>query len=140
MCFGTNAALAQCACSRPNITASEEFKAADIVFVGEVVEIKRTAPDKQNRYTETVIFKVKNAWKQDSEEFVTITNEIYGCINGFVEKKDWLVYAYKRKNGTLGTGCCCSRTKSLLKATEDLKEFEQNGEKPTNIVKKQNQK
>jgi hypothetical protein len=138
--FGTSEVFAQCACSRKNVSASEEFKLADIVFVGEVVEIKRTTPDKQNRYTETTTFKVKSAWKKDLEEFVTVTNEIYGCINGFEKGKEWLVYAYEGKDNKLSNGCCCSRTKSLPKAAEDLKEFEQYGEKPTTIVKKQSRK
>lgn len=141
LCFGVGEVFAQCAClqSRKDITASKELKLADVVFVGEVIEIRQTIPDKQNRYTETVTFKVKTAWKQEVEEFITITNEIYGCINGFDEKEEWLVYAYKSQNNKFRTACCCSRTKPLSKATEDLKEFEQNGDKATHVTKKQNQ-
>ncbi len=143
LCFGTSEVFAQCSClpSLKNLTAHKEFKLADVVFVGEVVKIKRTVRDKKtDRYTEIVTFKVKSTWKQNLEEFVIITNEISGCINGFGEKEEWLVYAYKEQNIKFHTRCCCSRTKPLSKADEDLKEFEVKGEKLTTVVKKQNRK
>jgi hypothetical protein len=34
---GVDGALAQCACSHPNITALEEFKKSEAVFIGEVL-------------------------------------------------------------------------------------------------------
>ena len=136
--FGRSEAIAQCTCAPAyrDITPHNEFKLANVVFIGEVIDIKKAAPDKNTgHYIETVRFKVSKAWKRDLEPSVFITNKIAGCINGFDEREEWLVYAYQNQDGTLGTYCCCSRTKPLSKATEDLKEFKEKGEKPTNILR-----
>jgi len=141
-CFATSAALAQCACKaeRKNITPYNELKLADAAFVGTVIEIKKSARDDSNdSYIETVKFEVKNAWKRDLETFVTVRNKIQFCLNGFDEKEEWLIYAYDNGDGTFRTFCCCSRTKPLAKAAEDLKEFKEKGEKPTNIKTKSSQ-
>jgi hypothetical protein len=134
--FTTNETSAQCTCSTTylNITPHKEFKLADVVFVGKVVEIEKTDREKETgNYVETVKFEVKRAWKQDSEATVIIRNEIRGCLNGFDKDEEWLVYAYKQKDGTLGTACCCSRTNLLSEAAKDLEEFEAEGERPTKI-------
>jgi len=134
--FGASETFAQCSCvaERRDITPHKEFKLADAVFIGKVIEIKNTARDKDiGSYVETVKFEVKKTWKQDLDHFVIIQNKIRGCINGFEENEEWLVYAYKMQDGALGTYCCCSRTRLFSKAAEDLKEFEANGEQPTNI-------
>lgn len=127
---------AQCTCSPTylNITPHKEFELADVVFTGKVVELTKTDHDEgSNTYVETVKFEVTRVWKQDVEATVFIRNKIQGCLNGFVKDEEWLVYAYKQKDGTLGTACCCSRTKILLKAAKDLKEFEEQGERPARI-------
>ena len=134
--FGAEVTFAQCTCSATyrDITPHNEFKLADAVFIGKVIEITKTARDKDtNSYVETVRFKVSKAWKQDLERFVIIRNKIQGCLNGFDENEEWLVYAYKKQDGTLGTYCCCSRTRLLSEAAEDLKEFEEKGEPPAKI-------
>ena len=118
-----------------NITAHNEFKLADIVFIGKVIEIKKTEPDKNTgRYFETILFKVTKSWKQDLPAIFTIKNEIYGCITDFSKKEDWLIYSYKKQNGEYSTMCCCSRTKPLAGAVKDLREFEAKKEKPTKII------
>jgi hypothetical protein len=134
--FGASETLAQCSCvaERRDITPHEEFKLADAVFIGKVIEIKKTARDKDTgSYVETVKFEVRKAWRQDLDSLVIIRNKIQGCINGFDENEEWLVYAYKKQDGTLGTYCCCSRTRLLSKAANDLKEFEAEGEQPAKI-------
>lgn len=134
--FGASETFAQCACAPQyvDITPNKEFKLADAVFIGKVIEIKKTARDKDTgNYVEAVKFEVKKAWKQDLDPFVIIRNKIQGCINGFDENEEWLVYAYKKQGGTLATHCCCSRTRLLSKATEDLKEFEAKAEQQTKI-------
>ena len=136
--FGANQTFAQCTCAPAyrNITPHNEFKLADAVFIGKVIEITKTAPDKDTHsYVETVKFEVKKAWKKDLDTSIIIRNKIRGCINGFNENEEWLVYAYKRQDGTHSTYCCCSRTRRLSKAAEDLKEFETKGEQPTKIRK-----
>ncbi len=106
------------------------------MFIGKVIEITKTARDKNDgSYVEIVKFEVKKAWKRDLETFVIIRNKIQGCINGFDENEEWLVYAYNKQDGMLVTYCCCSRTRLLSKAAEDLKEFEAKGEQPAKIRK-----
>jgi hypothetical protein len=136
--FGASEIFAQCACQPVyrDITAQKELKLADVVFTGQVIEFKKLARDKSaDRYIETIKFEVKQAWKQDLGEFITITNEIQGCRNGFGETEDWLVYAYKNQDGTFRTHCCCTRTRLLVKAAEDLKAFETQGEQPKKVLK-----
>jgi hypothetical protein len=136
--LGASQTFAQCTCATAyrDITPHNEFKLADAVFIGKVVEIKKTAREENtNSYVETVKFELKKAWKQDLDAFITIRNKIQGCLNGFKENEEWLVYAYKNQDGTLGTYCCCSRTTLLSKAVEDLKEFDAKGEQPTKIRK-----
>ncbi|MCM3872683.1 MAG: hypothetical protein ND895_18535 [Pyrinomonadaceae bacterium] len=137
-CFGVGDTFAQCSClpSRAQITPHNEFKLADAVFVGRIIAIAKTAPDKKtDSYVETVKFEVRQAWKQDLETVVTITNKVQGCVNGFKEQEEWLVYAYKKRDGTLGAYCCCTRTRRLSEAAEDLKEFGEKGEEPTTVSK-----
>jgi hypothetical protein len=133
---GASDTFAQCSCvaERRDISPRKEFKLADAVFIGKVVEVKKTARDEgTGGYVEAVKFEVLKAWKQDTDSLVIIQNKIQGCINGFADNEEWLVYAYKKQGGTLGTYCCCSRTRPLSKAAEDLKEFEAEGEQPAKI-------
>jgi len=120
-----NETCAQCTCvpTYVNITARNEFNLAYAVFVGKVVAIKNTPPDKNNQYVQTVTFQVTRAWKHDVNSSLIITNRIEGCINGFEKNEEWLVYAYKNQDGTLGTYCCCSRTRLLANADDDVKTF-----------------
>ena len=112
----------QCTCvaNRVNISAQGEFELADAVFVGKIVAVNKTPPDIHYHYVESVTFKVETAWKQDLESSVTIVNKILGCANGFAKDEKWLVYVYKRPDGTLGSLCCCTRTTNLAKAQDDL--------------------
>lgn len=140
--ISTNESFAQCDCSKypHEIKPIEEFNSSDAVFVGKVIEIQKTERDnKTGNYVETVKVEVQKVWKVDSPKVVLIVNKIEGCINGFEENEEWLIYAYKKSDGTFGTGCCCSRTTSLSKAKEDLKEFEKKGEKEMEIIEESKQ-
>jgi hypothetical protein len=137
---GAGETFAQCACAPEyiDIAPHKELKLADAVFTGKVVEVRKSARDEgTGSYVETVKFEVRRAWKRDLEAFVTITNEIQGCANGFGENEEWLVYAYEQEDGILSTGCCCSRTRLLSEAAEDLKEFEAKGVQPTKVRRPQ---
>jgi hypothetical protein len=116
---------AQCSCvpEYRDITAQKEFTFAYAVFVGKIIAMKTTPRDTNGHYSETVTFQVTKAWKNDLDSKLTITNKIQGCANGFAENEEWLVYGYKRQDGTLGTYCCCTRSTRLAKAQEDLKTF-----------------
>ena len=118
-------ARAQCSCTAEyvNITPRAEFKLAQAVFVGKVISVKKGPPDKDDHYIETVTFEVTKAWKQDLPASLTISNLIYGCINGWEENEEWLVYLYKPKDGKLTIYCCCTRTRPFDKAEEDVKAF-----------------
>jgi hypothetical protein len=139
--FGRQVTFAQCTCSDTyrNITAHKEFQLAAAVFIGKVVKLTKSAPEQgTGNYTETVEFEVTKAWKEELEPRVTIKNRIEGCLNGFEENTDWLVYAYRTESGQLITYCCCSRTTPLSKAAEDLAELAAKGEQPIKIRKPQN--
>jgi len=116
---------AQCSCKKEyiDITPRAEFKLAHLVFIGKVVELKKSPANENGHYTETVTFEVTKAWKHDLKSTITLTNWIYGCINGYEVNREWLVYAYQEKNGSLTSYCCCTRTRPLDKADEDVKEF-----------------
>ena len=118
-------ARSQCACAPQyqNITARDEFDLAYSVFVGRVVAIKEGSRDKNNRYVETVTFQVTKVWKHDVNSNLTLSNTMTGCTNGFKENEEWLVYAYKNRDGSLGAYCCCTRTRLLTKAGDDVKTF-----------------
>ena len=129
--FGAPGMLAQCACAKypHEIKPIEEFNSADAVFIGKVIKLEKSERDeKTGSYIETVVFEVQKVWKTDLPKTVTIVNKIQGCINGFEINEQWLIYAYKKSDKTFGTGCCCSRTTSISKASEDLNEFKKNGE------------
>ena len=123
--FSVGETRAQCSCATEyvNITAPAEFKLAHAVFVGKVIAVEKTPTEKNGEYTETVTFQVSKAWKQDLNSTLILKNRIQGCLNGFKENDEWLVYVYKSRNGTLGNYCCCSRTNLLARAGEDIKAF-----------------
>jgi hypothetical protein len=123
--FAANETRAQCACTAEyvDITARGEFKLADAVFVGKVVAITNTGPDQKGHYIQTVTFEVSRAWKHDVNSNLTITYRVDGCIIGFEKNQEWLVYAYKKQDGTFGIICCCSRSNLLAKADDDVKTF-----------------
>jgi len=123
--FAASEARAQCTCTPVyvDITARGEFNLAYAVFVGKVVASENTPTDKDNRSVQTVTFEVMKAWKHDLNATLTITNEIYGCINRFKINEEWLAYVYKKNDGSFETYCCCSRTRLAAKADEDLKTF-----------------
>jgi|SRR5215213_795767 len=138
--FGGGETRAQCTCAPQyvNITAQDEFKLAYAVFVGKVVAIKNTPHDKNDNYVETVTFQVTKAWKHDLPSNLTLTNTIGGCLNGYKENEEWLVYAYKHRDGTLGSSCCCTRTTLLARAEDDVKTFA--GDSPAKILRPQTSK
>ena len=136
-CFVVSEGYAQCTCASKyrNITPSKEFEYADIVFVGKIIELKKSVRDTiTGSYTETVKFEVSKIWKADSPKIITVVNKIQGCLNGFEKDQEWLVYGYKNSAETFATGCCCSRTSILSKAAEDLKEFDQTGVREMKIL------
>jgi hypothetical protein len=123
--FAAGETRAQCSCMPQyvNITARSEFNLAYAVFVGKVIDIKKSPKDKEGNYIQTVTFQVTKAWKNDLNSNLIVTNKVDGCITTFEKDEEWFVYLYQRKDGSFETYCCCSRIKILAKAGEDVKTF-----------------
>lgn len=126
--FGANEAISQCMCAYLpggyRLPAHEALKSSDVVFTGEIVEVKKGVSS--NQYD--VKFKIQIAWKKDVGETIVLRTYKESC--GFFGEKgeQYLVYAYMR-DGMLTTNGC-TRTEKLDEASADLKEFEEKGEKP----------
>jgi hypothetical protein len=104
-----------------DLPAHEAFKTSEIVFTGEVVDVKKgTSSDEY-----LVTFKVQIAWKKDVTERVVLRTYRVSC--GFFGKKgdEYLVYAYSRDGMYTTNGC--TRTATLATAADDLKEFKRKG-------------
>ncbi|MBK7705762.1 MAG: hypothetical protein IPN69_24570 [Acidobacteria bacterium] len=143
--FGYSTAYSQCgSCIDDYLSVYDEFKGSKAVFVGSVAEIRKNEESKNtdattntDYYQFKVKLVVKTAWKTDLPEFVTILN-IGSKNSDFKLGESYLVYAYVRhydKENLRASIGCCSRTKLLSEAEEDLQEFKNKGEKPTNIIK-----
>lgn len=144
--FGAHKVNAQCDCiggNRENdyrgsryATAYQEFENSEAIFIGEFVEMKKIerppAFKSDFPYEYEIKFKVKKAWKKNLEEIIFLRYWA-GCLIGFKEGQEYLVYAFVH-DGMLRTNYC-SRTRLLSKAAVDLKEFEERGEKPSDIIK-----
>jgi|SRR5687768_10268168 len=124
ICVGHFASVAQCECKKPNITALEEYADATVVFTGEIVDIQKSEPDKNNRFYETTKIAVVHAWKKNVDSIITVKNFIYGCVQGWKIGDKYLIYGYLNDdNLTYSTGCCCSRTGKLEKTEKDISDF-----------------
>src|SRR5687767_9897370 len=137
--FGVREAAAQCDCVGSNrendyrgsrySTVYEEFENSEAVFVGEFVEMKKIerppAFKSDFPYEYEIKLKVKKAWRKNLEEIVSLRYWA-GCLIGFKEGEEYLVYAFVQEEGVLRTNYC-SRTRLLSKAAGDLKEFEEKG-------------
>ncbi len=122
---------AQCMCATvPGssfYSPSKALETSDVVFTGKITEVQKGSSANEEKVT----FKIKSVWKKDVGEKFTLTTHRDSC--GFFGKvgDEYLVYAYKRKETFTTNGC--TRTNSLENAGEDLKEFEEKGEKPIKI-------
>ncbi|HEV8593635.1 MAG TPA: hypothetical protein VGQ55_16130 [Pyrinomonadaceae bacterium] len=133
-CFGADQIVGQCSCI-PKLTLQEHFQRSDVVFVGKVIEAKKSSQGNTDGQYVAVKFEVKEVWKKDSEKFVTV-KELWGSADGFEQNAEWLLYAFKAKDGTLQiVRGCCSRTKLLSVAIKqgDLRGFKKMGERPKRI-------
>jgi hypothetical protein len=140
--LGAREASSQCKCAAnvpgsKYLTPHDALKTSDAVFIGEVVEVNKvetSSPRKREKsYEYEVKFKVKRAWKKELEQITTLrTGHDDGCIIRFEEGEEVLVYAYVREK-MLRTGAC-TKTKLLSQAAEDLKDFEEKGEKSVKII------
>ena len=131
--FGMSETFAQCSCTIPTDSAYEHLKYSDSVCVGKVVEIKNSKANSE--YSEfDVTFKVEATWKTDLAETITVKN-INSGESDFKENESYLVFAKVRDNTLTAYIGCCTETKLLSSAAEDLKEFKDKGVMQTNIIK-----
>lgn len=86
-CFNADKIFAQCSCV-PESTLKESFQRSYVVFVGKVIEAKKTRLKKTDNYDVVVKFEVKQVWKQDLERFV-IVKDLNGSTNGFDQNAEW---------------------------------------------------
>src|SRR5262245_9405383 len=100
--------FAQCSCE-PKLSVREQFQQSDVVFVGRVVEATKIRQKNDKTSYEVVVkFEVAQAWKRDSEKFVTVT-EFFGDTDGFEPGAQWLLYASRTADGRLEISRdCCS--------------------------------
>lgn len=142
--FGVCRTFAQCDCSwdifpdrRP--TAYDELKKADVVFYGQIVEMRMLDQKPEDvsagTYEIDIKFRVEKAWRKDLDELVTVREYRYGCIHGFGIADRWLVYARFDKDNYLRTGYCSLTKRADKNVENDFKEFEKNGAKQTKIIK-----
>lgn len=120
--FGAGAADAQCACSSGSESVDAAFDWADAVFAGEVVEVKKVSAGEESEFE--VTFKVKKRWKDASAENITVRNK--GADDAdFAAGESYLVYARIYENKLRAYIGCCTRTRKLAAAKEDLKALAQ---------------
>ncbi len=98
---------------------------ADAVFTGRVVSVRnprpwwRRDPDPQRRVT----LRVDRAWKGvDSRTVVMIMGLSSSCEFQFRRGESYLVFAYRRQNGALGTSIC-SRTETIDRAAAAVRDL-----------------
>jgi len=118
-------------------TAYEEFQNSASVFVGKVVEVKKVKAkpvSKSDTDYYKVKFEVRKSWKKNTPKEIIIAQG-GGCILSFKKGEEYLVYA-SLSDGILWTAFC-SRTRELVYADEDLKEFKEKGEKPQDLLGKE---
>jgi len=113
--FNPTAALA-CKCAAPP-APKKALEQAKAVFAGKVTKIEK-APE----YGRLIHFAVSKTWKGVDKKTVTVKTGMGGgdCGYGFTKGKAYLVYCYGKKE--LSTNVC-TRTRSLDRAQEDLKEI-----------------
>lgn len=109
-----------CSCVLPKSNSlsklvKEAYKKSNVVFTGEVIEVKT----KPNTYFVEVKFKVFDSWKIGLPEEITIITGQGGgdCGYNFELNRQYLVYAYENSK-VLQTNIC-SRT-NVLNSNKDL--------------------
>ncbi len=126
-------------------TVAEELKGATAIFSGKYVsaeykkgivnELRKMQEEMDGKKIEYEVlvlrFQVEKWWKGDlSNEVILVTDQtrasdgttsVGGCGLGFEKGKRYLIYAYGNEK-ELGTNAC-TRTKSLKKAKNDLKQL-----------------
>jgi hypothetical protein len=102
-------------------TAKQERKRAEVVFLGEIVDIQESA---NKAYPRLVTLRVERYWKakkRDARTVQVLASEIAGSCPMILYSARNLVYAY-REGSDLVTWTC-SRTKREEEAAQEMKEL-----------------
>lgn len=107
-----------CSCAISE-NAVQEMNIRDAVFLGEVTVVKEV----ENWSAETT-FKVKNVYKGEIEEFVTLRHGLPSpsCGISFEPGETYLVFAYNESD-YLSTNKC-TLTKKISEATKEIEQIE----------------
>ncbi len=124
-----------CDCTLASIEGA--LSSSDAVFTGKVSKIEYLDnPLQKSPEPRTIVtFNVSQWWKGSNEKQAVLhTVHNYFTCNGFwfKENEEYLVYASKQDDGTLGTSFC-KRTTILARANEDLTKLGK-GTLPTEAV------
>ena len=125
------------ACSCMPASVEGALSGSDAVFAGKVTKIQYLDdPQQASPEPRTIVtFDVSQWWKGSNEKQAVLhtVHNTFTC-NGywFKDNEEYLVYASKQDDGTLGTSFC-KRTNTLVQATEDLSKLGK-GTPPTNDV------
>lgn len=108
-----------CSCAMPK-PPEEALRDATAVFSGRAVRIERPVFSPSSLDPVSVAIGVDRWWKGPGTARVTVKTAREGasCGYGFIEGREYLVYAYGDGND-LGVSAC-SRTKPLVSAGEDI--------------------
>lgn len=122
-------AASACSCIG-DVPLCQSFWQADAVFSGEVLSFEKI--NQKELFSRRVArIKVERAWRGTAEGTIEVLTGAGGgdCGFTFSRGKQYLVYAYRAKNGALTTNVC-SPTKLLSRAAADLAYFK-DAEKPS---------
>jgi Tissue inhibitor of metalloproteinase len=137
--FNTSANACSCGGSGP---PCQSFGNTFAVFSGKVESITDSpreyspvAGRKFNLIDKKVSFTVNESFRGISEKTVDVitSSQSSACGYRFEVGREYVVYAYKQKDGKLGTGIC-TRTSPIEKAQEDLQYFREIAKKPKDIA------
>ncbi len=125
--FGSLLAYA-CSCDVPS--QRREFKDADAVFVGEVLEFKERAAEAETNedlilFPYQVTFKIEKQWKGERQsQIITLTDSAIGPCGGFdVTVGDRFIIYAQRKSGQLTFWRACFRNRKADDAKDEIKKL-----------------
>ncbi|ADY21160.1 cobalamin biosynthesis protein CbiN [Bacillus paranthracis] len=102
------------ACDCINVSAEEAFQKNDVVFEGQVIEVRR----KEGGGIE-VLFEVKKIWKGTNSSQIIVYTNGGDCVFHFVEGGEYLIYSSQRGSEKQLHTNSCSGTKRLDEAGAD---------------------
>ena len=119
--FALSADAVACSCMGP-VAPCEAYWQTPVIFAGTVTDISKVAANQKRLLSNRrVRFSVHEGYRgfTGSEVEVFTASSGAACGYGFTIGEQYLVYAYRRDDGSLYTGLC-TRTQRLSDAADDL--------------------